>query len=62
MSDNGCEKCEDNGGWLENPDWPMGDCGDRKWHQCDCGAPSRKEAVWNEHLRQYNHARFGSPL
>lgn len=58
-----CDTCDNDGGWLENPDWPMGDCGDRVWHAClDCDSPSRKAELWDEHLRQYNHKRFGTPL
>ncbi len=58
-----CEHCDGNGGWLVNPDWPMGDCGDRDWVACPhCDSPDRKDELWREHLRQYNHARFGSPL
>lgn len=58
-----CEHCGDDGGVLVNPDWPMGDYGDRVWVPCtQCDSVSQKDKLWREHLRQYNHARFGSPL
>lgn len=48
---------------MVNPDYPMGDCGDREWEPCpDCDSPSRRDELWAEHIRQYNHERFGSPL
>lgn len=63
MTDDTCTRCDGNGGWLVNPDWPMGDCGDRKWIRCThCESPSRKGQLWEEHLLRYNHERFGSPL
>lgn len=57
-----CKDCSGNGGWLVNPDYPMGDCGDREWVPCKCGSLSRKDELWAEHLRQYGHTRFGTPL
>jgi len=58
-----CAACGNNGGVLVNPDYPMGDCGDREWVPCtDCDSPSRRDEMWAEHLRAYNHKRFGSPL
>ena len=58
-----CTVCEGDGGWLENPDYPMGDCGDRDWVPCtNCDSPSRRDELWAENLRLYAHERFGSPL
>lgn len=59
-----CHTCKGDGGFLINPDYPMGDCGDREWMPCpdECGTPSRKDRLWEDHLLQYGHERFGSPL
>jgi hypothetical protein len=58
---NECATCHNNGGWLVNPDWPMGDCGDRDWHHCpDCDSPWQVEKLWREHLIAYNAERFSA--
>lgn len=49
MSD-GCKECK-----YFNPDYPMGDCGDRQWQQYRCGTSnlSRRRELWTEARRAY---------
>jgi hypothetical protein len=61
---NECTLCNGDGGQYFNPDWPMGDCGDREWEDCACGiqvTPARKQELWTATNRAYSIARYGTP-
>lgn len=61
-----CETCKGEGGYLINPDYPMGDCGDREWEKCgDCAkvaTPERIQTLFLDNSRIYANKRYGTPL
>lgn len=61
-----CETCNGEGGGLANPDYPMGDCGDREWVKCpDCdtvATSERKQTLFLDSSRIYQNKRYGTPL